>query len=327
MIQDERLPTSVSEPRRKSRPARWAFGVCIGPSGKYDQHAAPSIARYGGSDALFTVRGSRSLFAAYNEILSRACQSVADYDGIILMHDDVELREDPRPKLNHFIERDHGIGVIGLLGARHPSSLAWWRFEKYGRLPDYRSDHDWGRGEHAVDVVDDPIIAIPRSAMERIRFPDGRYTGFEGLGVIACTIARTQGFEVSTTDFDIMHHNSGDDYNSLRDWRKNELRWLRDYFALTRRERASCLLREIAIPLLPLRLAVLRLAASRRLWQPRQDAFDDTPDIVINHCLQQWHDWALRFQGREIWQTARGAAAGAAEGHTSTGDGTFGPDT
>ncbi|MEU7146063.1 glycosyltransferase [Nocardia sp. NPDC046473] len=282
-------------------PAVIGYGVCVGPTDLFDRICRPGIERVSAPDSkLFTVRGQKSMFAAYNALFDQAAAD-DNCTGLVLLHDDVELSKNPVDVAGPVFE-DDSVGVLGTLGGSNTISLAWWneKSDRRGRITDYNKAHDHGNGRYEVHAVDDVILCVSRWVIENIRFPAGRYVGFEGLGVILATTVRAAGKRVIVEDLqDVMHHNAGRGFNGLGDWRRNELRWQREFFQLNAWERLGNQLEDLALPILPARLGARRLGL--RLAGRHNEVSDgESGDPAIDAIVDGWYRRCQGLRGRMV---------------------------
>jgi GT2 family glycosyltransferase len=200
----------------------FVFGCVIGSDEKYAGWAKPSIEAVAEPDtAVIGLTGQTSIFEAYNDILVRAAKQ-ADLEGVILVHDDVEIAD---PDLLEKLRRsfaDPKVGIVGAIGGVGVNSVSWWECEKhYGSITwDWLMDDSrrhlfdesmfrlqFQETPAAVDVVDGLLLAIsPRGARE-LRFDEDLGLGFHGYDADICFQARQQGLKVLAEDLDLVHHN------------------------------------------------------------------------------------------------------------------------
>lgn len=182
---------------------RLAFGICVGPTDKFARLAAPGIASLNSGGIVFTRKNQRSIFEAYNSMIDEA--TAYDVDGLILLHDDVVLREHHlMEKLMPFLE-DPSVGIVGVIGARSPLSLEWWWYETRGQVQENGRFVDFGRGTFDVDVVDGLFMVLTRAALETVRFDTDSFEGFHGYDVDIAMQCRANGLRVIVTDIDLYH--------------------------------------------------------------------------------------------------------------------------
>lgn len=275
------------------------YGVCVGPSDLFDRICRPGIERVRTPGSpLFTMRNQRSMFEAYNAMFDQAAAN-SEVTGLVMLHDDVELRKNPVDVVGPVFE-DDSVGMLGSLGGSDTVSLAWWneKATRRGRVTDYDKVHDHGSGLHEVHAVDDVILCVNRWVIENVRFPAGRYRGFEGLGVILAALVRSAGKRVMVQDLqDVMHHNEGRGFNGLQDWRHNELRWQRQFFDLSPLERMGSYLEELTVPSIPLRIASRRLAL-RAAGRGFEVSDGESGDPAVDELVDGWYRRCTRLRGR-----------------------------
>ncbi|WP_330316304.1 glycosyltransferase [Streptomyces platensis] len=275
------------------------YGVCVGPSDLFDRICRPGIERVRAPGSpLFTMRNQRSLFEAYNAMFDQAAAN-SEVTGLVMLHDDVELRKNPVDVAGEVFQ-DESVAMLGSIGGSDTVSLAWWNEKptRRGRIIDYASVHDYGGDQHDVHAVDDVILCVNRWVIENVRFPVGRYRGFEGLGVILASMVRAAGKRVVVQDLqDVMHHNAGRGFNGLQDWRYNELRWQRQFFDLSPLERIGSRLEELSVPALPLRVAARRLAL-RAAGRGFEVSDGETGDPAVDVLVDGWYRRCTRLRGR-----------------------------
>lgn len=154
-----------------------AYGVCVGPSSKYEEHLGPSLDEYAAGSPVLTRSRQRSIAEAYNSIIDQA-RELPDLEWLVLLHDDVELTGDLRAPLAEATANRPDVGVVGAVGGTSFRGARWWLTdERHGRLRDGQTQHDYGRGPAAVDAVDGLLLAFPADLLPTLQF-DERYRGF-----------------------------------------------------------------------------------------------------------------------------------------------------
>src|SRR5947207_75465 len=114
------------------------FGICIGSEDKFEKYALPGLRRHAEPDsAIAESTGNTSIFKAYNEMLE-AFAGKPGLEALVLLHDDVELRDDEFCAKVRARLADPDIAVIGAIGARSVTSLSWWEGEGFGRAEETR---------------------------------------------------------------------------------------------------------------------------------------------------------------------------------------------
>jgi hypothetical protein len=193
-------------------PSVFAFGVCAGPTDKYERIAGPGIAASREPGALVVVlRRQESIFTAYNRIIDRAV--AADVEGLVLIHDDVRLNDPDLCSKLRAVFADPEVAVAGVIGSRNPTSVAWAHKAWIGFAIDYYTKDGSrrilegipGAGTHEVDTVDGLLLALSPWALRHLRFDHRRYPGFHGYDADICAQARHAKKLVMTVDVTLEH--------------------------------------------------------------------------------------------------------------------------
>jgi 2-polyprenyl-3-methyl-5-hydroxy-6-metoxy-1,4-benzoquinol methylase len=182
-----------------------AFASCIGSEDKYRAIAVPGLRRAAEPDSLVAeVTTDSSIFAAYNEALD-AVAGRDDLEALVLLHEDVEI-VDPEfcAKLRAALA-DPRVAVVGVVGARRVTGLAWWRGECFGRVAETRAVIDFGGGSHEVETVDGLLMALSPWAVRNLRFDEQTFSGFDGYDADVCFQARAAGKRVVVAPLDVVH--------------------------------------------------------------------------------------------------------------------------
>jgi hypothetical protein len=185
------------------------YGICAGPSGKSDRVAVPGIRSADPGARILVVRGARSIFAAYNQLLDEA-RAIPDVDSIMLIHDDVELLPgDWLARLSPLIA-DPTVGLIGVIGGSDHPRMFWWQGRTDGHLEDnQRGLIEHSTGTHDVDTVDGLLLLLTGEAFLRIRFDQATYgKAFHGYDADVSAQVRAMGLRVVVTDMGVRHLNN-----------------------------------------------------------------------------------------------------------------------
>lgn len=195
------------------------YGICVGSKEKYLRVASRSMARCLETDNLVVeVFDSTSIFEAYNYILD-SCKDREDLEALVLIHEDVELRDDTLPGTVRKLFADESIAIAGVIGGSNIPGLAWWEGERKGRTTDApHGELDFGRGQHDVDTVDGLLLILSPWAVRNLRFDETNYTGFHGFDADICFQARAAGKRVVTVDIDLFHDTKGG-YGDFESWK------------------------------------------------------------------------------------------------------------
>jgi len=186
-----------------------AFASCVGRPDMYAACAARGIAHVCETDSVVAeVTTDCSIFEAYNEVLDHFA-TVDDLEAVVLLHEDtVLLAEDFCDRVRAALA-DPEIAVVGAVGARGVSSLAWWEGRLAGRAAESRGVVDGGFGDPEVDAVDGLLMVLSPWAVRNLRFDADSYTGFHGYDVDFCFQARAAGRRVIVADLPLFHHTKG----------------------------------------------------------------------------------------------------------------------
>lgn len=186
----------------------FAFGLCVGGSGKLDRIAMPALEKHAPGAPVILRRDQTSIFDAYNSIVDE-CVTL-DVEGLVLMHDDVELRGDISSIVRSQFA-DPRVAIVGAVGGRGVRSVRWFRANaQYGHAPDSANgENRYSTGPHDVDIVDGLLIALSPWAIRNLRFDSSTYRGFHAYDADISMQARAAGKVVRVTDVPIFHHTKG----------------------------------------------------------------------------------------------------------------------
>ncbi|HAS10929.1 MAG TPA: hypothetical protein DCS55_10510 [Acidimicrobiaceae bacterium] len=198
-------------------------GICAGPSGRAGRIALPPVQRLG--LPVIVRLGETSIFEAYNSIVDEAI-GLDDLTGLVLIHDDVELRDD------RLVEKVHDgfrtadvLGVIGGVGLDRSMDWAEAR-QTFGWAVDDRRSRDFGPPPPGgVDSVDGIFLGLSPRACRELRFDAGHFDGFHGYDADICAQAKSRGLQVGLVHIDMHHHNGGRETDLVAYGRAEE-RWL-----------------------------------------------------------------------------------------------------
>lgn len=182
---------------------KFAFGVCAGPSDRLEKICLPALQRFCPDVDVLVRRGESSIASAYNSMIAESIEG--GFDAVIFIHDDVELKEDPRPAIERCVVEHEDAAVIGVVGSTGAQFHWWPDGDPRGYAVDTRQEFDYGGGTHVVDVVDGLFLAMSRWALQNLRFDPsiGRWHGYDSD---ICWQARAAGQQVLVTDVALFHH-------------------------------------------------------------------------------------------------------------------------
>lgn len=201
-----------------------AFAACVADEEKFARFAVPGIRLAAEPDSpVLEASTDRSIHEAYNEVLD-ALAGRDDLEALVLLHEDAEIVD---PGLCDALRRafaDPGVAVVGAIGARGVTSLAWWEGHGFGRVRETRGLIDFGGGGHDVDAVDGLLMALSPWAARELRFDAERFSGFHAYDLDICFQARAAGRRVRVEELAVLHHTKGG-YGDLAAWREADRRW------------------------------------------------------------------------------------------------------
>ncbi|MCU1693582.1 MAG: strF [Frankiales bacterium] len=250
----------------------FAVGVCIGNERKYSEVAALGLKEHAERDTVVLERREQpSIFAAYNSLLQEA-QTIPDLEGLVLLHEDVLVRD--RDWLNKLRAAftDPEVGVVGVYGCRRPESLAWHtQASARGYVEETRFVIDKGRSREDVDVLDGLFLALSPRVVRDLTFDEHRFQGWHGYDADICLQARALGLRAMTEFVDLLHDAKGGYGDRVQFLRTDLLfrqKWRGSPFVSPHMKSwdTSTLGRTIALGSIPVRAAA---AEKADLWGPR----------------------------------------------------------
>jgi hypothetical protein len=188
----------------------FVYGFCIGTEEKYQAFASMGLEKFAPESPRLERRNQSSIFAAYNSILDEVIAMGTEVEGLVLLHEDVELRQSIEATLRSEFENER-VAIVGAIGGRGVRSVRWSRAEgTYGYAPDtFHGTNDHGRGFHDVDTVDGLLIAMSPWAIANLRFDEVTFSGFHAYDADISMQAGAKGHKVRVADIDLLHHTKG----------------------------------------------------------------------------------------------------------------------
>lgn len=215
-----------------------AFACPVSEPDAYTQYAGPGIARVKEPDsAVFAFSAVGTIFRTYNLLLDAAAQQ-DDLEALVLVHPHAELTDsDFVPKLRAVLASDENIAIVGAVGARAVTDLAWWTGEPVGgqrvehRWSEYgggtRRTLDWvdtlAAAPGDVDAVDGFLMVLSAWAVRNLRFDEALGLG-HGYDVDICLQARAAGRRVVVADIGLIHHRGLELISDLELWSEAHVR-------------------------------------------------------------------------------------------------------
>jgi hypothetical protein len=155
-----------------------------------------------------------------------------DLEALVLLHDDLVVRDTRLLEKLRDVLADESIGVVGAIGARDVNSLRWWLGERRGRLSwngasGLEHFRHFSRQPEDVETVDGPFLALSRWTVEELRFDSRRFEGFYGYAADLCFTVRRHGRRVVVADFELQHQNrpTGSPMLGEAVFNRNNRRW------------------------------------------------------------------------------------------------------
>jgi hypothetical protein len=202
-----------------------AYGVCVGSESRFQAVAESSILAQSPEAIIITRRDARSICGAYNSILDEAHER--GLPGLLLVHEDVEIRDADVERKLFEIFLDTEVAIIGVIGGRGVRDMAWWYSEELvGCAPDsFAPTRDTGVKTGDVDMVDGIFLALSAWAIAHLRFDARRFRGFHGYDADICCQARSAGRRVVVGDIEIFHHTLHSSGSATHAWHEALYRW------------------------------------------------------------------------------------------------------
>ncbi len=188
-----------------------AFGCPVTDREKYSRFAEPGIRRAIEPDSALLLRHhAPSIQVAYNSMLEEA-GARSELEALVLLHQDVELRDGDLAEKLRACMRDPLVAVVGAVGSDDVRSLEWWRTGCVGGVtaPGLVGPDVLGGGPPALaaaESVDGLLLALSPWAVRTLRFDERFAPYFHGYDVDLCFQARERGRRVAVVDIDVVHH-------------------------------------------------------------------------------------------------------------------------
>ena len=210
-----------------------AFGCPVTDRVKYKKFAEPGIRRAAEPDSALLLRhGAPSIQTAYNSIIEEA-GARPDLEALVLLHQDVELRDGDLAERLRTCMRDPLVAVVGAVGSHNVRTCEWWRNGVVGgvKAPELVGPETVVGGtppRGPVDSVDGLLLVLSPWAVRTLRFDERFAPYFHGYDLDICFQAREQGRRVVVADIDVVHH-AGFDFFDRRTWVAAYMLWHRKW--------------------------------------------------------------------------------------------------
>jgi hypothetical protein len=201
------------------------FGTVSAFPEKLATQCAPGIARSMNGESyehIVMKSNGREIFSAYDRIMSDArflFDEGEPGDALVLLHDDLELRDPNLADKIAALMADPSIAVAGLIGSTGARSLAWWEGTRYGRVTDDTYGlHNFAGFGFDVDSLDGMLLILSRWACGQTCLVNRGYEGFHGYADELCRQARALGKRAVVTDITAHHHSEGGYVGGAASW-------------------------------------------------------------------------------------------------------------
>lgn len=169
-------------------------------------------------DIAFALNNTESLAVVYNRAIDIAIQE--NWDALVLVHDDVILEHDPRPKLTELFRKFDLIGVAGASSVEIKSPALWHLMgggfgsgKLHGAVAHGSSEKKnmtaFGPYPHRVVMIDGVFMAMNRAVMENVRFDESNPAKYHHYDIDFSSAAHKLGHRVGVGDIYITHESPG----------------------------------------------------------------------------------------------------------------------
>lgn len=186
-------------------------------------------------DVNFVSENKSPLSKVYNQLLEVARKE--EHDGIVLIHDDVWMEHDPRPKLENLFKQYDVVGVAGA-SQLHPQSPALWhimggRENLHGAVAHGNENKkqmtSFGPYPSRCVMIDGVFMAMNRNYTQNGGgFDEDCPSKWNFYDLLMSIDAHLNGFKVGVGDIMITHESPGLS-EVTEDWKKGEKYFLSIY--------------------------------------------------------------------------------------------------
>ncbi len=205
----------------------FAFGCSIIMPDVYERSARPGIERAREESSVVLAHAAAgSVARSFNLMLDRAAAQEG-LEALVLVHQDAEiLNEDFCAKVREVLA-DPEVALVGPVGARGVSDIAWWQGESVWSAAPYHYGESGGGalrwpdppsgapGE--VDTLYGVLMVLSPWAVANLRF-DESIGMLHGYDYDLCRQARAAGRKVIAADLPVAHHHSLDLVSDIEIW-------------------------------------------------------------------------------------------------------------
>jgi Glycosyltransferase like family len=205
----------------------FAFGCSIIMPDVYERCARPGIERACESDSVVLAHAaSGSVARSLNLMLDRA-RSLDGLEALVLLHQDAEIRDSDFCSRVRRVLADPDVAIVGCVGSRGVSDIAWWDGEVSWNSAPYRHGEAGGGelawhqgGEQApgeVDAIYGVLMVLSPWAVANLRF-DESIGLLHGYDFDISRQATSAGKKVVTANLHLAHHHSLDLVSQIEIW-------------------------------------------------------------------------------------------------------------
>lgn len=215
-----------------SVPGVIAFVVAVADRQRYAAIAEPAIERVREVDSpVLAVDGGTAPARALNAALDELA-GMPDLEAAVIVHEDVVLRDIDTAAIVRRALADPAVAIVGPVGARGVSSLAWWQGTGVGRAGTPHSPNGEVYGAlpaGVVDALDGIVLGLGPWAVRALRFDLELADDFHGYDIGLCFQARHHGRRVEAIEL-ATYHEHRPLFGDTDGWVRNELRFRRRWF-------------------------------------------------------------------------------------------------
>ncbi len=193
------------------------FGTALADEEAYARYAAPGIQLAREEDGIaYAFAPVAPIGRAYNLLLDAAATH-EDLEAFVIVHPRCEITDTDFVAKVRAELADPGVAIVGCVGARDVTSIAWWdaalvagpvvrRYGDHGggELP----LHGWRDAEPApgdVEVVDGNLLVLSPWAVRNLRFDEQLWLGY-GFDIDLCLQALEAGRKVRVAPLSVTLH-------------------------------------------------------------------------------------------------------------------------
>ncbi|CAB4940165.1 unannotated protein [freshwater metagenome] len=190
-----------------------AYGVPVTDEEQFERWAHAGVQRVlRPGDRLLVRRGVGSIQEAYNGFRAEVADNPA-LEALVLLHQDTVIADDDFPARILAALAEPDAAVVGCIGARGVTSLAWWdavtTFGEVGAPELSETGMSFGDVTGVttdVETVDGLLMALGPWAVRNVAFDEAFSGVFHGYDLDYCMAVRAAGGRVLVTPLDVVHH-------------------------------------------------------------------------------------------------------------------------